>query len=226
MQVMQIGRRAGPWLVAVLVMLALAIVTSAASAQTLFTTQEDFVGWSGAPAFNVAPTATDLDGSVLSGLASGGGPGTPGSLQAVWQNGAFDYVFSQGQQGNAAFRTALGTSPSGGWTAASGVIAIDYTLPPPGSGNYFQLGLVLNYDGHFDQTFGGAATALGGGVFEQQIPYTIGATASSSYFQLGFIYNSNYTGTPFFVDNIHLVPEPVSLGLVSLVSLSLLRRRR
>src|SRR5438477_485477 len=104
MQVMQIGRRVGPWLAPVLAMLALAMVTPGASAQTLFTTQEDFTGWSGGGSFNVAPTATDLDGSAVSGLASGGGPGTPGSLQAVWQSGAFDYVFSQGEQPNAAFR--------------------------------------------------------------------------------------------------------------------------
>src|SRR5690349_3113061 len=55
----QIGKRAGPWPVTALAMLALAIVTSGASAQTLFTTQEDFANWGGGTSITVGPTATD-----------------------------------------------------------------------------------------------------------------------------------------------------------------------
>jgi hypothetical protein len=169
---------------------------------TLFTTQSDFTGWSGSPNFTVAPTATDLDGSAANGLGNTGGAATPGGLSLSWNSGTFDYIFSQGEAGNPAFLSALGTT---------GTVFIDYTTPPPGMGNYFQLALVLNYTGAFDQIFPtGGAVNLGGGVSEQAISYTLSNPASSyGYFQLGLIYNSNYnTNTPFTVDNIHIPGTP------------------
>jgi hypothetical protein len=176
--------------------------TQAKADINLFTTQDDFAGWSGG-GFSVSPTSTDLDGSSINGAANAnpGSPGTPGGLSLTWQSGTFDYIFSGGLSARPSFLSALGSS---------GTIYIDYTTPPPGTGNYFQLGLVLNYSNAFDQTFGGAAVSLGNGVSEQAINYTLSHPAASyGYFQLGLIYNSNYnTNTPFTVDNIHVPGTP------------------
>jgi len=91
-------------------------------------------------------------------------------------------------------------------------ITFDFTQPPPGTGNYFGLGLVLNYDGNFGQFFG-TAIDNGNGTFTATIPYTINAHGPLSYFQLGLIYNSNFdTAAPFTVDNIAVVPEPAAAG--------------
>jgi hypothetical protein len=141
----------------------------------------------------------------------------------TWNSGAFDYIFSQGEQGNPAFLSALGTT---------GTVFIDYTTPPPGTGNYFQLQLVLNYTNAFDQISPVSGPVdLGGGVSEQAISYTLSHPASSySYFQFGVIYNSNFnTNTPFTIDNIHTpaaVPEPATAGVMAVVGTAMLARRR
>ena len=196
---------------------------------TLFTTQQDFSGWNNS-SIVTSSSAIDIDGNSTNGAASGGGAGTPGSLQAVWSSGAFDYFYGPGEQGNAAFLAVMGTSATGdgGFTAASGFIKVDYTKPPPGTGNYFQLGLVLNYSNNFGQTFG-TEVDNGNGTFTATIPYTINAVSSPqfTYFQLGLIYNSNYnTNTPFNIDNIRVVPEPASMGLLGAGALASLRRRQ
>lgn len=183
----------------------------------LFTTQDDFTGWGG---FDViAPQAApDLDGSGTNGLASGGGAGTAGSLSVSDPNEAGDFIygFSQGLQGNAALIAALGTS---------GDIVFDHTKPA--DGNYFQLGAVLNYDGHFDQTFGSEVDNLDG-TFTTTIPYTFVPGDVSTYFQIGFILNSD-ADLPFTLDNIrveNVVPEPASMALAGLFGICLLSRRR
>jgi len=196
---------------------------------TLFTTQQDFSGWNNSSIVTSA-SSVDIDGNPINGAASGGGAGTAGSLQAVWNNGAFDYFYGPGEQGNTAFLAALGTSATGdgGFTAATGTLKVDYTKPPPGTGNYFQLGLVFNYSNNFGQFFG-TETDNGNGTFTATIPYTINAVSSPqfTYFQVGLIYNSNYnTNTPFNIDNLRVVPEPATIGLLALGALVSVRRRR
>src|SRR4051794_38015699 len=70
---------------------------------TLFTTQQDFSGWNNSGNIVTTSSAVDIDGNSTNGAASGGGAGTPGSLQAVWSSGAFNYFYGPGEQGNAAF---------------------------------------------------------------------------------------------------------------------------
>ncbi len=200
-------------------------VIQSATAQSLFTTTGDFTGWSGGSAFTVGPAAApDLDGNSANGLGNTGTSGTGGSLQLVWLSGSFDYIFSQGEQANAAFMAAM---------MFNNQIQITYNKPPPGSGNYFGLGIVLNYDGHFDQVFG-SEVDNGNGTFTATIPYnnnSISAQAGGAgitYFQLGIIYNSNFnTATPFNVDNIQAAPEPGTMALFGLGAgvLILMRRR-
>src|SRR5262245_30942155 len=204
-----------------------------ARAAVLYTSLQDWTEWNGTGTINKsAYSGTDLDNNLTNGLGSNtnaGGSGTTGSLQATWNNSsAYEYFYGDGDQGNAALRTALGTSASGPFTAASGVLAFDYTKPPPGSGNYFQIGIVINAEGNFGQFFG-SETDNGNGTFTANVPYSINAAGGSSYLQLGFIYNSNYnTNTPFTIDNLRTVPEPMSAGVVgvSLAGMGVLRRRR
>lgn len=207
----------------------LALVLPNAPAQSLFTTSNDFVA-SASSQFMVAPTsAVDLDGATINGLGNtnaAGLPGTPGSASLTWVSGSFDYVFfSPGEQGNAPFLAAL---------EGASALTFDFTTPPAGTGNYFQLGLVVNYQGGFDQLFPASTINLGGGVTQATISFaseagTIAAAqagngGSFSYFELGVIYNSNFnTSTAFNIDNFQAVPvpEPSVMALFSLGALGL-----
>ncbi len=186
------------------------------SAEMLFTTQEDFTGWGGTD-FIAAPQATqDLDGSLTNGEGNptdAGGTGTGGSL-GVSSSTTFGYLFSQDQQGNADFIAALGDG---------GQIAVDHVNPT--GGTYFQLGLVLNYNGHFDQYFGDTVDN-GDGTSTTIIDFEFVPGDVATYLQLGVIFNSDATNSPFTVDNIRIVPEPASVALCAAGGLILLARRR
>ncbi len=60
-----------------------------------------------------------------------------GSLSLQWVSGTYDYgvAYSPGEQGNAAFLSALENAST---------LTFDYTTPPAGTGNYFGLGIVVN----------------------------------------------------------------------------------
>src|SRR5690606_20515317 len=109
----------------------------------------------------------------------------------VWNADTFNYFFSQGEQANAAFMTAIGGATDSIGSGVSGEIVFDYTKPPAGNGNYFQLGVVLNYSDNFGQFFG-SEVDNGDGTFTATVPYTLNPVASLGYFQLGLIYNSNH----------------------------------
>ena len=216
-----------------------ALFSQDALAQSLFTTANDFAGWTAdGTTFTVASTsATDLDGATVNGLGNttaAGGAGTAGSLSMQWISGTYDYAtYSPGEQGNAAFLSALENATT---------LTFDYTTPPAGTGNYFGLGIVVNAQGRFDQLFPASTTSLGGGVSQATINWSseaatlIAQQASNgggfSYFQLGVIFNSNFTptGDPFNVDNFQVTPapEPATLALAGLggAGMLLMRRRR
>jgi len=213
------------------------LFSQGALAQSLFTTANDFSGWTAdGTTFTVASTsATDLDGATVNGLGNTTAPGatgTGGSASLQWLSGTFDYAaYSPGEQGNAAFLAALENAST---------LTFDYTTPAAGTGNYFQPGIVLNYENGFDQLFPASTTSLGGGVTQATINWSSEAATliskqasnggSFSYFQLGVIYNSNYTptGTPFNVDGIEVTPapEPGTIALAGLGGASPLWFRR
>ncbi|HWB53776.1 MAG TPA: hypothetical protein VG722_06275, partial [Tepidisphaeraceae bacterium] len=153
----------------VLVLATVGILAGWGQAQVLFNTQEDFAGWqdnnSGVD-FVGAPVATpDSEGSAVNGLGNttnAGGAGTAGSEQITWQPaaGTYGFFYSPGEQTNAGFLSAIDPgSSTGNLVSYSGTIEIDTILPPPGTGNYFSIGLVLNYNGNFSQFFGGAPSS-------------------------------------------------------------------
>jgi hypothetical protein len=201
--------------------ISLSIPSLARGGTVLFTTQEDWAQWNSTPPTSMTTTGVNtisLDSSTINGVgnnASPGGAGTSGSMQTVWGAGSYNFFYGPGEQSNQAFMSAIDPGAVAGVSAAaySGILTVDYTKPPPGTGNYFALGLVLNYSSNFGQFFG-TETDNGNGTFTATIPYTINAVAALGYFQPGLIYNSNYdTNTPFTVDNITAVPEPASLAL-------------
>jgi hypothetical protein len=211
----------------------LVLLSQSVLAQSLFTTASDFNGWSGSGFTAASTTAVDLDGGTVNGLgntSAAGATSAGGSLSLQWVSGTYDTVDSPGEQGNAAFLAALENATT---------LTFDYTTPAAGTGNYFQLGIVLNYTGNFDQLFPASTISLGGGVTQATVNWSTEAAklatqqtsdgGTFSYFQFGVIYNSNYTpGTPFNVDNFQVVPEPASTALAALGGASLLmfRRRR
>lgn len=183
----------------------------------VFSTTNDFLGWSDNNMginFTVSPTTTtDLDNVTMNGLGGvpfdagpsiGGTAGTGGSLAIGWKPAArsYGYIFSNGEQGNSAFLDAITTTLN---------VTIRYTTPTNMGGSYFQIGLVLNYDDHFDQLFPIDATTDASGVTTATFDFEseAGAIAAQrligfTYFQFGFIYNSDYNpkNNLFYVDDV------------------------
>ena len=237
---------------------AMAQDADAGSTTDLFTTVQDFTGWSnggGSPVTSFGPVTAatyDADGSATNGLASGGGVGTPGSMQINTGSNAVGYtytVFSANLLYNAAAMAAIdpGGSP-GGTVPFSGTMYITYTAPTwVGPDVYYQVGLDIAYpgDGYYGTFFGGSAvsdgTIDGLATYTQAVPYSLvagggGGFSISPFFNAG-TYGSGVGGTsnvmtsPWYVDDIEVptsqVPEPATLGaLGSGLTLLMLRRRR
>ncbi|HEY1629581.1 MAG TPA: PEP-CTERM sorting domain-containing protein, partial [Tepidisphaeraceae bacterium] len=157
-----------------------------------------------------------------------GGAGVAGAMSVVVGQAFDNTIRSPGEQGNAAFLTALHTNPQ---------VSFDFTLPatPPAVTNaFFQLGIVINSSDGFGQDFplatDPAIVDLGNGFMRETvtIPAAQLASATPGFFQFGILINTNFgTGTAFTVDNIQTVtPEPASLGLFAIGGLLGMRRRR
>jgi hypothetical protein len=225
---------------------------NAADAQTtLFTTTNDFSLWTSDNGDTVSVDSTwSADSSTINGAGNTtapGGSGTSGSLLITWANsvGSFNEIASAPSEG-LAFVQALdpGAYNAGsgeiGTVAGSGDIYLDYSLPSTVSGNYFQLGVMLQYpgNGYYGPIFSSSTTDLGyqdnlgEEVYQATIPYTI--LAGTGYgFGFGIMYNSNFApSSPFHVDDITVsaapVPEPGTFALMSagLAGLGILRRRK
>jgi hypothetical protein len=208
-------------------------------------------------------SAWDYDGSTINGAGNNpgnsggsinvGGSSAAGSLSVTWGSsvGSYGYpAFSPGEAYNPSFMHTIDPGSLAAYSAESGygqgttvaytgTINMVYTKPDDesGGGGYFQLGIVLNYNGNFGQFFGGPETSLGmvdgQPAYEVSVPYTInaGGPANLNYFMLGVIYNSNYQPVlPFNIDSISVVPvpEPSSLAFAALGGLCMFRvvRRR
>lgn len=194
-----------------------------ASAAVLFTTQEDFAGFTGsAGSAAVISAAGDTDGGTTNGvgnLTNPGGTGTAGALTYTIASGTYDNVLSPGEQGNAAFLS----------TISGTTVTVDYTATVSG-GNYFQLLVLLNGSGPGYLAISpdaGTTTGTQGG--PQSSTYTIPVISpTESYFQFGFIANTNNLGT-VTIDNVRTpassTPEPASLSILGLGGLLLSRRR-
>ena len=210
-------------------MLALGLVCSyaIASAQVLYTTQQDFAAATSANGTDITvgpPGATgDTDGSAINGLASSGGAGTPGALFLQQNVLGYKQANLGNQAANAAFLAAL---------KGNNQLSLDYTLPQDiirGSGGYFEIWGVFNWSGGYQNFnnnafFGDGANLLAGThtvTFDYSALQAGLPTSPPGYFELFIVLNSGGTLTPpsniqVYVDNIRAVPEPSSVMLACL----------
>jgi len=192
----------------------MATVGSASDGLTLWTTQQDFsvvaslnAGWNAGNASEqtLAPVATpDSDGSSTNGAANytaPGATGTPGALSVQWGSGTFNFFYGPDLVAKTALRSYMGSQ---------GLIQFDFTYPQVHVGTYFDLGTILNYDGHFQFFFGSTtATPNANGFYTTTVPYTgFVNSAVATYFQIGVTYSSDYSPLdPYYVDNFHLIGQ-------------------
>jgi Dockerin type I domain/PEP-CTERM motif len=185
---------------------ALAASAYAAGGRTLWTTQEDFSQWNAYGDESIAPVATpDSDGSSVNGNGNSTAPGatgTPGALQITWNSGTYDSVYSSSIQTNLNLLSYMGTQ---------GVMQFDYIRPTIHVGSYFQLGVVFNYNNHYDFFSGSdSATANANGYTTNTFAYTFDATQITSsagpYFQMTVTFNSDWSPLdPYYADNFRLI---------------------
>jgi subtilisin-like proprotein convertase family protein len=190
----------------------------------LYTTMSDFANWTTETGFsNVGPTNFDLDGDVTNGLGNtfaAGALDTGGSLNITWTNGTYGVAsYGPSEQNNAAFLTEV-LQPA--------TVTFDYVTPPAGTGTYFEVGLVVDCQGRFDQLFPSTTAMVSNGITRAFINWTSEAQAlvaqqatnggSFDQFRIGILWNSNYTpptNQPFQVDNIAVVPLPTGPSLTN-----------
>jgi len=216
-----------------------ALLAQGAFAQVLFTTTNDFFQWqpgSGFPEFQVS--SQDSDGSIVNGIGNTnfpGGAGGGGALAVQWPQGGPAYAYTANTAG---FQN--GTNPAPAIAAlqqTNKVFTFDYTTPGT-NGTYFNLGIVVNCQGRFDQLLPISTTSLGGGWTRATIDWSGEATnlinqqasnlaASTNvppipwtYFQLELLYNSDHANTtPFYVDNFAIRdPSPPAFKLFTTTS--------
>lgn len=220
----------------------LSFATPAKADGVLFTTVDDFTGWSSG---GTGSALYDYDGSLTNGagnLTNPGGVGVPGSLQIPafgrTSPGFSTLSSAPSEGGNATFLSAIDPGSSGNNSVAyTGNLSLTYTIPTPSAGSYYQLGVLLQYaaDGYYGTFFAPAGNTVSDGTVDgfttvtDTIPYTISA-GNFNGFGFGIQANTDYAGTsgPIYVDSISVssVPEPASLSLIGLSGLSLLGRRR
>lgn len=231
--------------------LAAGLYTTAYGQTTLYTTTGDFSGWTTEDGDTVSSsTAFDYDGSTVNGLgdSSPGGSSVGGSLAinlSSWTGGGYgDMADSPGYDYSAAYMSAIdpGSTPvtypppdysqvAGQTVAYSGDMSLVYTEPTVPNGDYFGIGVLLNYNNNYGQFFGTSTylgTIDGQSTYQETIPYTINAT-SMTYFGFSLLINDNFTPTStFYVDDIQIqpVPEPGTMALFGLGAAGLLAIRR
>jgi len=228
-----------PWYIASVQAFPIPQTIIPAPVQSLFTTSNDFAAFTSAGGDLVLATndwfvTTNTDN--LNGLGnpnSPGASGTPGSLLLYWsslESGWGDIADAPAEFGNTAFMQAIDPGQNGtNLTAAYGNIYMDFSQPDnSGGGNYFQLGVILNYYGTYGTFFPSSTTDLGyqdnSGyeVYQAMIPYNINAVTAqpnNNYFGFSIAVNSNYQPTNgFHIDDISV--SSAQAPLITSTSLS------
>ena len=217
-----------------------------ASAQTsLYTTTNDF-GLFNSGAGTVSSSYYSLN-STLNGVGNTSNPGGTGGVGSLQLTSANMYGFVSGggfpsPTANAFTALSPGStrpySPEssygpGNMLAGSGTFTFDVYTGNLIGYSYYQFGVGLNYDSHYNFFFATSSstfTGADGNTWTQYvIPYTTGATALT-YFQWGIVENSGGGpgGEAIYVDNIQVqaVPEPGTMALAAMGGAALLFLRR
>ena len=203
----------------------------ALSTSTLFTTVQDFTGWSnggGSPVTSFGPsTAYDSDGSAVDGLGSStpGAAGTPGSMAINTGGNAIGYTYTVFSSPNLLYNVAAmqqidpGFTTGGTTVAASNTMYYNYSVPNwTGPDEYYQFGIDLSYPGDsyyglfFDSSTINDGVIDGLQTYTAVIPYTITANSGGGNFSISPAINAGVYGSgiygidntingPFYVDD-------------------------
>ena len=215
-----------PWYIDSISVVPLPIIVSPPPGQSVFTTYEDFAPWTSAGGDLVQG---DLGWSVIVNPINGlgnttapGAGGTDGSLLVDWsslETGWGDIADAPSEGSNTGFMQAIAPGSTGANIAASyGNIYLDYSQPDnTDGGTYFQLGVLLQYQGNWSPFFWSSTTDLGvqdpfgNEVYEATIPYSI-AAEPNNYFSFGIMVNSDYQPVNgFYIDEISVVAAQAPL---------------
>jgi hypothetical protein len=208
-----------------------------ASAQVLFTTQDDFTPWTGSGSV-AAGAAGDADLSTINGLGNltaPGGTGTAGALGISGQALGWNPAQSQSEENNAAFIAALWNNNE---LSLTYTLTASMTTAPDG---YWQLVPVFNNNQGYAQLnnpnfFSVANGTLSAGTHTVTYSYTPSSSilptvaGQDTYFQLLVVKNSGGSlvggDQQWYLDNIQVVPEPATFALAGLSAVTLLIFRR
>lgn len=209
-----------------------------APAVVLFTTQEDFAGWTSGN--NVTPSAAafSIDSSSINGAANVGNPGGAGTSGSLQFGPGSDSLMHDGvvvSPNNTAYITAI---------ANNNILQFNFELQDTNFG-YLYVGIVVATGGaggfNYQQTttyqYGVSPNVinLGGNLYQASIPYdpsfAIANSVGTYFTQIGINFATGYAGgapVTIYVDNIAAVPEPSTWALASvgLLTLGLGLRRR
>ncbi|MGO8836138.1 MAG: hypothetical protein ACLQAH_09960 [Limisphaerales bacterium] len=215
-----------PWYIDSISVVPLPIIVSPPPGQSLFTTYEDFSPFTPAGGDLVSADNTwSVIVNTINGLGNTTAPGaggTDGSLLVYWsslETGWGDIADAPGENGNMGFMQAIAPGSTGANIAASyGNIYLDYSRPDnTDGGSYFQLGVLLQYQGNWSPFFWSSTTDLGvqdpfgNEVYEATIPYNI-VGEPNNFFSFGVMVNSDYQPVNgFYIDEISVVAAQAPL---------------
>jgi len=219
-----------------------------ASAQSLYTTTNDFAQFNGGA--GVTSSLYYSVASPVNGIGNNsnpGGTGGIGSLQLTspggW-NGWLSGSSAPGQEGNQGYLSVIDPGAIAAWsggsgygpgtlTAYSGTMSFDlYT------GNFTDWnnwGITLNNNGGYQTYWASTSSSFTGADgrtwTHYEVPYSINAVnAGLSYFQMGIAQNAGggLAGETFYIDNIQITstPEPGTMALAAAGGAALLFFRR
>ena len=211
--------------------LAFALQNANATNTILYSTDDDWTNWNSVQGLTFqATTAFDYDGLTVNGIgnpSNAGGAGTGGSLEVSpivpcnW--GLAGPAFGLANPTEAVLVAMDG--PGAGFgspvAAQTGTLLVDYTMPDNTlGGSSFSMGIFFQDDAQWggwsasqNIDLGPVTTPSGTEeMYEAVIPYSLSAAANLSYAQIGFWIFTDYQGVnPWYVDNISVVPLPVTI---------------
>jgi hypothetical protein len=206
-----------PWYIDNISVVPLPIVVNPPPGQSLFTTYDDFGQFTAAGGDLVSADNTwSVIANTINGLGNTiapGAAGTDGSLLVYWsspETGWGDIADAPSEGSNTGFMQAIAPGSTGANIAAAyGNIYLDYSMPDnTDGGSYFQLGVLLQYQGNWAPFFWsstkdlGVKDNIGNEVYEATIPYNIVAEPNN-FFSFGIMVNSDYQPVNgFHIDEI------------------------